>query len=92
MPTVAAPKRKRRKPDGPMQKQIDHPWAYIVTWFEEVRNHTPAGMGLQRILFTEIKAWKELFEVETEPWEIDVMLRLDVVWFSALPKDPKKGD
>lgn len=92
MPTAPAPKRKRRKKDAPTQKQIDHPWAYLVGWYEEIRNHTPAGLGLQRILFSEIRAWKDLYEVETEPWEIDALTRIDVVWFEALPKDPKKGD
>lgn len=91
MPKGPAPKRRRRKtPTGPQQKQIDHPWAYLVAWYEEIRNHTPTNFGLQRILFSEIAHWKDLFEVETEPWEIDVLTHLDRVWFSALPKDPKK--
>lgn len=89
MPTGPAPKRRRRKP-GPQQKQINHDWAYIVAWYEEIRSHTPTGFGMQRIQFSEILAWKTLFEVETEPWEVDVMLNLDVVWLAALPKDPKK--
>lgn len=90
MPTTAAPKRRRKK-TGPQQKQIPHDWAYLVGWYEELRRHTKSDFGLIRIQFSDIRDWKALFEVETEPWEIDVLLNLDATWFSALPKDPKKG-
>lgn len=89
-PTGPMPKRRRRKTTGPQQKQVDHPWAYLVGWYEEIRRHTGVTFSIQRIEFQAIKAWRELFEVETEPWEIGVLLQLDYAWMSVLPKEGKK--
>lgn len=83
------PKRRRRK-EAPRQKQIDHPWAYIVGWYEEIRRHTNADLGVKRLEFPHILAWRTLFEVETEPWEVDVILHLDYLWLRCIPKEAEK--
>ena len=80
----APPPRRRKK--ATTQKQIRHDWAYIVGWYQEIRSHTPSGLGLQRILFTEVRAYQELFGIDMEGWEVDTLLKLDVVWFECLPK------
>lgn len=88
MPTGPAPKRRAPKKQ-PRTKPINHPWAYLVGWYEEIRRHTNVTFSVGRIEFEAIKAWKDLFEIETEPWEIDVLLHLDYAWMSALPKTDK---
>lgn len=89
-PTTASPKLKR-KAAAPKQKQVDHDWAYIIIWYEELRRHNPGnGFGHMVISFPAILAYRDLFGIEMEPWEVDTILKLDLRWFTTLPKDADK--
>lgn len=94
MPTAAPATKKRKKKPAPKQLQVKHRWAYLVLWYEEIRRHTRTDFGsIQPIAFETIKAYRDLFVLEMEPWEVDILMKVDLVWRTSLPKDkprPKK--
>ena len=54
---------------------------YIWAVFCRLSNRrTSNETGVNPISFTEIKAWKDLLEVKTQPWEIEAILKLDEVY------------
>lgn len=91
-PPTTAPTRVKGKAPKTTQKQIKHEWAYIVFWYEELRRHNPGGFGPQAISFPAILAYRDLFGIDMEPWEIDTLLKVDMRWFAALPKTGDKGE
>ena len=38
--------------------------------------------------FSEIEAFGRLFEVVLEPWEVDLLARLDGEWMASVPDPP----
>lgn len=69
---------------------MKHDWAYLVRWYEELRRHTPRGMALEPISFLAIQAYRDLFQLDMEPWEVDTLMKIDMMWFSSIPKDAEK--
>lgn len=85
-PTTASPKMKRKAPVK--QKQVDHPWSYIVLWYEEMRQvKNGNGFGPSRIEFIDTNAYRDAWGVVIEPWELDTIIKLDLRWFRSLPKE-----
>lgn len=89
MPTTAPARRKKAKGKA-TQVQVKHRWSYLVFWYEEIRRHTPRSFGLELIQFTAIAAYRDLFEIDMEPWEVDLLMKLDLVWMDSVPKEAPK--
>lgn len=48
-------------------------------------------MALEPISFPAIAAYRDLFDLDMQPWEVDTLMKLDMTWFSSLPKEAEKG-
>lgn len=92
-PPTKVPIKTVPKKEGPSQKQIKHEWSYIVFWYEELRRHNPGGgFGPQALGFEAIRAYRDLFTIEMDPWELDTLLKMDMRWFKTLPTEKGKRD
>jgi hypothetical protein len=60
----------------PMPRQL----FYVYEWFNLVSR---GRKEIAALTWIEIDAWARLQQVEFEPWEIDILLRLDRVWLSV---------
>jgi hypothetical protein len=71
---------------------IGHELAYLLLWYEELRaaNQRDFGTPLP-ISFSEIQAYRELYELEMDAFDIETLRRLDVVWLNSQPKQSKDG-
>lgn len=49
---------------------------YIVNWYLELQGTTP-------LTFTEIKSWSELTGNEPLPWEVEVIKKLDNIYWES---------
>lgn len=87
-PTV----RVRKKKAAPKQVQVNHRWSYVVFWYEEIRRHTPAGFGIGPIEFEAIRAYRDLFQIDMEPFEVELLMKLDLVWRDSLPKEKPRSE
>lgn len=64
--------------------------AYLFDWYMDLRGQQARGMHAEPLSHQEIAAWKSNFELHVEPWEVDVLVRLDRVWLKCLPKPGEK--
>lgn len=60
--------------------------AYLLAWYTDIRGQQARGMYVEPLSHQEIRAWRENFDVALKPWEVDVLVRLDKVWLSCVPK------
>lgn len=68
----------------------NHELAYLILWYEELRaaNQRDFGTPLP-ISFSEIQAYRDLFHVDMDAFDIETLRRLDVVWLNSQPKQSK---
>lgn len=94
MPTTAPARKKRKaKPAGPKQVQVKHKWSYMVLWYEEIRRHTRTDFGtIQPIELIAIESYARLFWIDLQPFETDLLMKLDLVWRSSLPKEKPRSE
>ena len=94
MPTTApARPRRKAKPKGPKQVQVKHRWSYIVLWYEEIRRHTRTDFGtIQPIEIPVIESYARLMWIPIEPFEVDLLMKLDLTWRSSLPKEKPRPE
>ena len=56
---------------------LEHVWSAFIS----LSNRRTAGFsGPNPISFEQIKAWKELTNTPTKPWEIEAILKLDTIY------------
>jgi len=48
------------------------------------------GFGPGPITFQEIAAWKQVMRLDPEPWEIEIILMLDAIWFEVYAEREKE--
>lgn len=61
---------------------------WIWTSFLELHATRQAGTnGPLSITFLELKAWSELYGYDLQPWELDIIRRLDDAWLEEVNKD-----
>lgn len=63
------------------QKLADRPpleteMRYIVDWYLELQGVTP-------LTFTEIKSWAEMTHNDPLPWEVEVIMKLDKIYWEG---------
>lgn len=65
--------------------------AYLWLWFLELHSHRGAGaMGPAPITWPDLDAWARRTRRDPLPWEIDMLSRLDDVFFLAASPAPKE--
>jgi hypothetical protein len=64
---------------------------YLLSWFWQLSNKRSNGFGLSPIIYGSIVDWKSLFHIETEPWEVVVLDRLDVAFLNAQSSNSRKA-
>lgn len=51
---------------------------YLWDWFIKLHNQRQSGMGENPISWTEIDSFCRLMRVRLDPWEVEVILQLDM--------------
>jgi hypothetical protein len=64
---------------------------YLLAWYNEIRGRNPRGMHVEPVPISEMLAYSTAYQILIEPWEIDVLCRLDGVWLECVPKPEKPG-
>ena len=68
------------EPPTPFPMLLEHVWSAFCS----LSNRRTAGFsGPNPITFEQIKAWKELTETPMDPWQIQVVIRLDRVYMEV---------
>lgn len=63
--------------------------AYLLVWYDDLRNGTMAGMGHNPIQYSEIEAYGRLYRLDIDAFDVEMLRMIDGVWFECLPKkDP----
>lgn len=56
----------------------------------ELRASNPAGMGHQAVSYSEILAFRTLYGIELDAFDLDTLRRLDALWLMLRPKQDGK--
>ena len=70
---------------------LDHPLGHLVDWYERLRRQNPRGLDLNPIAYSEIWAFRDLYDHEMDAFDIDTLEKLDAVWLNSLPKRSQSG-
>lgn len=62
------------------------------TWFSKLNNRRPAGMGVSPIMYSEMKAFFELNNLNPDPYEIEVIEIFDRIALKAYSDQQEKRD
>lgn len=64
--------------------------SHLLVWYYELRRRNPRGWRFEPIAFSEIEAYGRLFELDMDPFDIDMLARLDDIWQSVQPEPEGK--
>lgn len=70
-------------------------FAYILIWHGEIRRQALRGFHFEPLQLSEIEAYKNLFQLDVDPFDVAMILEIDQLWQAAQPKpgkDDKTGD
>ncbi|WP_445081590.1 phage tail assembly chaperone [Massilia antarctica] len=62
---------------------------YIWTWFVALNRKRQYGMGANALTSAEILAWQARRRIRLDPWEEEVIDRLDALYVNNQAKDKK---
>lgn len=65
--------------------------AHVLLWYLELRRQAARGFRFEPIQFDQITHYRDLFALDMGPWEIDLLLEIDVIWQKAQPEPEKPG-
>ena len=74
-----------RRPEA-LEPPTDFPMLLAHVWsaFSSLSNTRMAGFsGPSPITYTEIKSWKETTQTPLDPWEVEAIKRIDVVYMGV---------
>lgn len=54
---------------------------HIWNWYNQLSATRGGGFGPAPITYQEIRAWSKLMQTRPQPWEIDLIMMLDRIWF-----------
>lgn len=57
--------------------QLEQEMRYIVDWYVELQGSVP-------LTFTEIQSWAKLTHNNPLPWEVEVIMKLDKIYWDGL--------
>ena len=60
--------------------------AYLLGWYNERRARTLRGFAGEPVQFSEILAFKTLYELNVDPFDTWMLTRLDGLWLAAAAK------
>lgn len=61
-------------------------FAYLLFWYDELRGRAIRGMGIEPIQYTEIIAYRDIFSLDMDEFDVEMLCRLDIEWQLAQPK------
>jgi hypothetical protein len=65
---------------------------HIWIWFHQLSGTRGGGFGPAPITYQKIAAWANLLQTEPTPWEIEMLMMLDRLWFKIQnDRDKKKA-
>lgn len=68
-----------------MACHIEPPWCirYLWKWWNALSAARPPGMEISGLIYSEIDSWSRLTASKIEPWEAQVLFRLDAIFMQA---------
>ena len=57
---------------------------YLLDWFRQLRNQTGGSMGPEPIHWESVGHWAGLMRTDPRPWEIEIIMALDIAWRRAV--------
>lgn len=66
--------------------------AHLMIWYSEIRGQALRGQYFEPIQFSEAIAYFTGHKLEWEPYEFDILFRLDRIWRRLQPKPGDKPD
>lgn len=64
--------------------------AYLLDWYDDLRAANPVGMTVNPIPHSEIKDYRDLYDLPMDAFDVQTLRALDGVWLKCLPKHPSK--
>ena len=71
-----------------MPESLTHCWQ----WFIDLNATRPAGFGISPITYSEIQAYFSLLQIQSEPWEVEVIKIFDRVALEVAAEQQAKED
>lgn len=82
---------KQKGSDVIPELEIPEDGQHIWNWFMELHNKRGStGFGAAPLLYSEVKAWKELTRVVIEPWEVLAIMSMDNSYLDTRAKIQEK--
>lgn len=64
---------------------------YVWSWFIDLHNaRTSNGFGLNPITYADIKSYFDLYAIEPQEWQVQLIKQLDNIALSAFAKQQKE--
>lgn len=80
-----------RKPKVRRTEWRDHPLAYLLGWYRELRAQTPAALSVQPIEYAAILAFRDLYGLDLDAFDLDTLIHLDWAWRKSRAEHDKAG-
>ena len=78
-----------------LEESLDIPFyiAHVWEWFWQISRGRSSGMsGANALTRQDIKAWKDLLEIQIRPVEVEILYEIDAVYLKHIAdKQKKKG-
>lgn len=81
--------KKWRKPRAKLTGEArwrDHPLAYLLVWYRELRAQTPAAFGAQPVEYAAIAAFRDLYGLDLDAFDVETLIHLDWAWRKSRAK------
>ena len=75
-----------------LDELVELPQEFIFLWndFVNLSSTRPSGFGISAISFTEIDAYARLYNIEYDPWQLDMLRKFDSVAMQVYSEEQKK--
>ena len=61
--------------------------AYLLGWYNDIRAGQSSGMSHNPLSHTEILAYRDLFDMDMDAFDVDTLRRLDALWLKSVQTD-----
>jgi hypothetical protein len=74
----------RRPPKAPKE------FVYLMEWYDLLRRRNPRGMTYEPIEWRNIESFKNLFGLDLDAFDSDMLGKIDDIWLSVANENAKK--
>ena len=75
-----------------LEELVELPEQYIFLWndFVNLASTRSSGFGISAISYSEIQAYADLYGIEYDPWQLDVLRKFDNIALEIYSEEQKK--